>query len=87
MREVEKEVIVKGDILTAIQSLQEASNERKVCQQEIGVQGDVKTKIQLLLEPPPSPRMQRRVSTEGDVKLSIKSLYDTQEQVLSEKKK
>ncbi|XP_042587788.1 xin actin-binding repeat-containing protein 2-like [Cyprinus carpio] len=85
VREVEKEVIVKGDIHTAMQSLQEASNERKVCQQEIGVQGDVKGKIQLLLEPPPSPRMQRRASTEGDVKLSIKSLYDTQEQVLSEK--
>ncbi|XP_073701240.1 uncharacterized protein xirp2b [Garra rufa] len=85
VREVEKEVIVKGDIHTAIQSLHEASNERKVCQQEIGVQGDVKGKIQLLLEPPPSPRMQRRGSTEGDVKLSIKSLYDTQEQVQSEK--
>ncbi|XP_043104958.1 xin actin-binding repeat-containing protein 2 [Puntigrus tetrazona] len=85
VREVEKEVIVKGDIHTAIQSLHEASNERKVCQQDIGVQGDVKGKIQLLLEPPPSPRMQRRASTEGDVKLSIKSLYDTQEQVLSEK--
>lgn len=85
VREVEKEVIVKGDIHTAIHCLQEASNERKVCQQDIGVQGDVKCKIQLLLEPPPSPRMQRRASTEGDVKLSIKSLYDTQEQVLSEK--
>ncbi|XP_050975142.1 xin actin-binding repeat-containing protein 2 isoform X1 [Labeo rohita] len=85
VREVEKEVIVKGDIHTAIQSLHEASNERKVCQQEIEVQGDVKGKIQLLLEPPPSPRMQRRASTEGDVKLSIKSLYDTQEQVQSEK--
>ncbi|XP_073769324.1 xin actin-binding repeat-containing protein 2 isoform X2 [Danio rerio] len=85
VREVEKEMIVKGDIHTAIQSLQEASNERKVCQQDIGVQGDVKGKIQLLLEPPPSPRMQRRASTEGDVKLSIKSLYDTQEQVQSEK--
>ncbi|XP_059356597.1 xin actin-binding repeat-containing protein 2-like [Carassius carassius] len=85
VKEVEKEVIVKGDIHTAMQSLQEASNERKVCQQEIGVQGDVKGKIQLLLEPPPSPRMQRRASTEGDVKLSIKSLYDNQEQVLSEK--
>ncbi|XP_048050604.1 xin actin-binding repeat-containing protein 2 [Megalobrama amblycephala] len=85
VKEVEKEMIVKGDIHTAIQSLQEASNERKVYQQEIGVQGDVKGKIQLLLEPPPSPRMQRRASTEGDVKLSIKSLYDTQEQVQSEK--
>ncbi|XP_039539362.1 xin actin-binding repeat-containing protein 2 [Pimephales promelas] len=85
VREVEKEIIVKGDIHTAIQSLQEASSERKVYQQEIGVQGDVKGKIQILLEPPPSPRMQRRASTEGDVKLSIKSLYDTQEQVQSEK--
>ncbi|KAK7169520.1 hypothetical protein R3I93_005480 [Phoxinus phoxinus] len=85
VREVEKEMIVKGDIHTAIQSLQEASNERKVYQQEIGVQGDVKGKIQILLEPPPSPRMQRRASTEGDVKLSIKSLYDTQEQMQSEK--
>ncbi|TRY93521.1 hypothetical protein DNTS_032374, partial [Danionella cerebrum] len=85
VREVEKETIVKGDIHTAIQSLQEASNERKLYQQEIDIQGDVKGKIQLLLEPPPSPRMQRRASTEGDVKLSIKSLYDTQEQVPSEK--
>ncbi|XP_030642509.1 xin actin-binding repeat-containing protein 2 [Chanos chanos] len=85
VREVEKEEIVKGDIHTAMQSLQEASNERKIYQQEIGVQGDVKGTIQLLLEPPPSPRMQRRPSTEGDVKLSIKSLYEMQEQVQSEK--
>ncbi|XP_073710874.1 uncharacterized protein xirp2b isoform X2 [Misgurnus anguillicaudatus] len=85
VREVEREEIVKGDVHMAIQSLQEASNEVKVCQQEIGVQGDVKGTIQLLLEPPSSPRMQRRASTEGDVKLSIKSLYETQEQVQSEK--
>ncbi|KAL6484633.1 hypothetical protein MHYP_G00066780 [Metynnis hypsauchen] len=85
VREVEKEEIVKGNIHTALQSLQEASNEKKVYQEEMGVQGDVKGTIQLLLEPPSSPRMQRRASTEGDVKLSIKALYDTQEQVQSEK--
>ncbi|XP_053483097.1 xin actin-binding repeat-containing protein 2 isoform X1 [Ictalurus furcatus] len=85
VREVEKDEIVKGDINSALQSLQEASNERKVYQQEIEVQGNVKETIQLLLEPPSTPRMQRRASTEGDVKLSIKSLYDTQEQVQSEK--
>ncbi|MCI4378548.1 hypothetical protein PGIGA_G00217140 [Pangasianodon gigas] len=85
VREVEKDEIVKGDINSALQSLQEASNERKVYQQEIEVQGNVKGTIQLLLEPPSSPRMQRRASTEGDVKLSIKSLYETQEQVQSEK--
>uniref|UniRef100_A0A3B4CZZ5 LIM zinc-binding domain-containing protein n=1 Tax=Pygocentrus nattereri TaxID=42514 RepID=A0A3B4CZZ5_PYGNA len=85
VREVEKEEIIKGNIHTALQSLQEASNEKKVYQQETGVQGDVKGTIQLFLEPPSSPRMQRRASTEGDVKLSIKALYDTQEQVQSEK--
>ncbi|XP_060786068.1 xin actin-binding repeat-containing protein 2 [Neoarius graeffei] len=85
VREVEKDEIVKGDINSALQSLQEASNERKVYQQELEVQGNVKGTIQLLLEPPLSPRMQRRASTEGDVKLSIKSLYETQEQVQSEK--
>ncbi|KAF4087033.1 hypothetical protein AMELA_G00091280 [Ameiurus melas] len=85
VREVEKDEIVKGDINSALQSLQEASNERKVYQQEIEVQGNVKGTIQLLLEPPSTPRMQRRASTEGDVKLSIKSLYETQEQVQSEK--
>ncbi|KTF81605.1 hypothetical protein cypCar_00036571, partial [Cyprinus carpio] len=90
-REVEKpeiipEDLVPGDIKGTLKSLEEAKHEvREVEKEEIGVQGDVKGKIQLLLEPPPSPRMQRRASTEGDVKLSIKSLYDTQEQVLSEK--
>lgn len=85
VREVEKDELVKGDINSALQSLQEASNERKVYQQEIEVQGNVKGTIQLLLEPPLTPRMQRRASTEADVKLSIKSLYETQEQVQSEK--
>ncbi|XP_076859069.1 uncharacterized protein xirp2b isoform X2 [Brachyhypopomus gauderio] len=85
VKEVEKEEIVRGDIHTALQNLQEASNERKAFQQEIAVQGDVKGTIQLLLEPPSSPRMQRRASTEGDVKLSIKSLHETQEQGLAEK--
>ncbi|KAF5904138.1 xin actin-binding repeat-containing protein 2-like, partial [Clarias magur] len=85
VREVEKDEIIKGDINSVLQSLQEASNERKVHQQEIEVQGDVKGTIQLLLEPPPSPKMQRRASTEGDVKLSIKSLYETQELEQSEK--
>ncbi|XP_051566894.1 xin actin-binding repeat-containing protein 2-like [Myxocyprinus asiaticus] len=82
VKEVEKEIIVKGDVHTAIQSLQEASNEKKVYQQDIGVQ---EGKIQLLLEPPPSPRLQHKASTEGDVKLSIKALCETQEQVQSDK--
>uniref|UniRef100_A0A4W6FIF4 Xin actin binding repeat containing 2b n=1 Tax=Lates calcarifer TaxID=8187 RepID=A0A4W6FIF4_LATCA len=89
VREVEKEEIVRGDIHTAMQNLQDASNERKKCQQEIDVQGDVKGTIQLLMEPPPSPRMQRSPSLEneikGDVKMSIKSLYETQEQTQMEK--
>ncbi|XP_053351806.1 xin actin-binding repeat-containing protein 2 [Clarias gariepinus] len=85
VREVEKDEIIKGDINSVLQSLQEASNERKVHQQEIEVQGNVKGTIQLLLEPPPSPKMQRRASTEGDVKLSIKSLYEAKEEGQSEK--
>ncbi|TSM68845.1 Xin actin-binding repeat-containing protein 2 [Bagarius yarrelli] len=85
VKEVEKDEIIRGDINSALQSLQEATSERKVYQQEIEVQGNVQETIQLLLEPPLTPRMQRRASTEGDVKLSIKSLYETQEQVQSEK--
>ncbi|KAG9340858.1 hypothetical protein JZ751_020051 [Albula glossodonta] len=83
-RSFEKEEIVKGDIQTAMQSLKEASNEKKVYQQQVSVQGDVKGTIQLLLEPP-SPSMQRRPSTEGDVKMSIQSLYNDQEKTQIEK--
>lgn len=89
VREVEKEEIVRGDIRIAMQSLQDASSERKKIQQTTDVQGDVKGTIQLLMEPPPSPRMQRSPSLErdikGDVKMSIKSLYETQEQSQLEK--
>lgn len=89
VREVEKEEIVKGDIHTALQSLQDASSEKKKLQQEIDVQGDVRGTIQLLMESPPSPRMQRSPSLEGevkgDIKMSIKSLYEMQEQTHLEK--
>lgn len=88
VKEVEKEEIVRGDIHTAKLCLQDAASDKKVCQQDIDVQGDVRGTIQLLLEAPASPRMQRRLSAEGDVKMSIKSLYETheaQEQSQSEK--
>ncbi|KAM6934327.1 uncharacterized protein xirp2b [Xenentodon cancila] len=89
VREVEKEEIVRGDIHTAMQGLQDASSEKRKCQQEIDVQGDVRGTIQLFMEPPASPRMQRRASLEddvkGDIKMSIKSLYETQEQAQTEK--
>ncbi|XP_030285319.1 xin actin-binding repeat-containing protein 2 isoform X2 [Sparus aurata] len=89
VREVEKEEIVRGDIRITMQSLQDASSERKKCQQETDVQGDVRGTIQLLMEPPPSPSMQRSPSLEGevkgDVKMSIKSLYESQEQAQLEK--
>lgn len=89
VKEVEKEEIVKGDIRIAMQSLQDASSEKKKCQQETDVQGDVKGTIQLLMEPPPSPRLQRSPSLErdvkGDVKMSIRSLYEMQEQNQMEK--
>ncbi|CAB1328467.1 unnamed protein product [Coregonus sp. 'balchen'] len=79
VRVIEKEEIVKGNIHTAKQCLQDASNDRRTCQQEIDVQGNVRGTIELLLEPPASPRMTRRPSFEGDVKMSIKSLYETPE--------
>ncbi|XP_045560427.1 xin actin-binding repeat-containing protein 2 isoform X1 [Salmo salar] len=79
VRAIEKEEIVKGNIHTAKQCLQEASNDRRTCQQEMDVQGNVRGTIELLLEPPASPRMTRRPSFEGDVKMSIKSLYETHE--------
>ncbi|KAI3356215.1 hypothetical protein L3Q82_017462, partial [Scortum barcoo] len=89
VREVEKEEIVRGDIRTAMQSLQDASSERIKCQQGTDVQGDVRGTIQLLMETPPSPRLQRSPSLEGDVKgdvkMSIKSLYKTQEHTELEK--
>uniref|UniRef100_A0A3P8TMI9 Xin actin binding repeat containing 2 n=1 Tax=Amphiprion percula TaxID=161767 RepID=A0A3P8TMI9_AMPPE len=89
VKDVEKEEIVRGDIHTAMQSLQDASSEIKKCQQEIDVQGDVRGTIQVLMEHPPSPRMQRSSSLEGDVKgdvkMSIKSLYEMQEQNQLEK--
>ncbi|XP_042351069.1 xin actin-binding repeat-containing protein 2 [Plectropomus leopardus] len=89
VKEVEKEEIVRGDIHTAMQSLHDASSERRTCPQGIDVQGDVRGTIQLLMEPPPSPRMERSPSLErdvkGDVKMSIKSLYETQEQSQLEK--
>ncbi|XP_067315214.1 xin actin-binding repeat-containing protein 2 isoform X2 [Pseudorasbora parva] len=84
VKEVEKEEIVKGDIQTALLSLQEASTEKRVFQHQVSEQGNVKGTIQLLLEPGSSPCMQRRPSTEGDIKSSIKSLYE-QEQVQIEK--
>ncbi|XP_072539685.1 uncharacterized protein xirp2a [Salminus brasiliensis] len=84
MKEVEKQEIVKGDIQTALLSLQEASAEKKTFQHQVSEQGDVRGTIQLLLEPGCSPHMQRRASTEGDVKSSIKSLYE-QEQTQIEK--
>ncbi|XP_010889198.3 xin actin-binding repeat-containing protein 2 isoform X2 [Esox lucius] len=79
VREIEKEEIVKGNIYSAKQCLQDASNDSRTCQQEIDVHGNVRGTIQLLLEPPASPRMTRRPSFEGDVKMSIKSLYGTHE--------
>nr|XP_029542451.1 xin actin-binding repeat-containing protein 2 [Oncorhynchus nerka]XP_029542536.1 xin actin-binding repeat-containing protein 2 [Oncorhynchus nerka] len=79
VRAIKKEEIVKGNIHTAKQCLQEASNDRRTCQQEMYVQGNVRGTIELLLEPPASPRMTRRPSFEGDVKMSIKSLYETHE--------
>ncbi|XP_074515474.1 uncharacterized protein xirp2b [Sebastes fasciatus] len=89
VREVEKEEIVRGDIRTAKQSLHDASSERRMCQQGIDVQGDVRGTIQLLMEPPPSPRMERSPSLErevkGDVKMSIKSLYEMHDQSQLEK--
>ncbi|XP_056606013.1 xin actin-binding repeat-containing protein 2 isoform X1 [Triplophysa dalaica] len=84
VKEVEKEEIVKGDIQTALLSLQEASIEKKVFQHQVSEQGDVKGTIQLLLEPASSPRMQRRPSAEGDIKSSIKCLYE-QEQIQIDK--
>ncbi|XP_016365899.1 xin actin-binding repeat-containing protein 2-like [Sinocyclocheilus rhinocerous] len=84
VKEVEKEDIVKGDIQTALLSLQEASTEKRVFQHQVSEQGDVKGTIQLLLDPTSSPHMQRRPSTEGDIKSSIKTLYE-QEQVQIEK--
>ncbi|XP_076871734.1 uncharacterized protein xirp2a isoform X2 [Brachyhypopomus gauderio] len=84
VKEVEKEEIVKGDIQSTMLSLQEASTEKKVFQHQVSEQGDVKGTIQLFLEPPSSPHMQRRASTEGDIKTSIKSLYE-QEQTKIEK--
>lgn len=89
VREVEKEEIVRGDIRIAMQNLQDASSERRKCQQATDVQGDVRGTIQLLMESPPSPKMQRSTSLEGDVKgdvkMSIKSLYETQEQIQLER--
>ncbi|XP_055086805.1 xin actin-binding repeat-containing protein 2 isoform X2 [Periophthalmus magnuspinnatus] len=84
VKEFEKEEIVRGDIHLAMQNLQDASSEKRICQQEIDVQGDVRGTIQLFMEAPSSPRMQRRASIEeeikGDVKMSIKSLYESQEE-------
>ncbi|XP_061827669.1 uncharacterized protein xirp2b isoform X2 [Nerophis lumbriciformis] len=88
VRELEKEEIMKGDIHTAIQCLHDASADKRTCQQEIDVQGDVKRTIKLLMEPPSSPKMQRSSSIEelkGGVKMSMKSLYETQEQTEVEK--
>ncbi|KAG5261928.1 hypothetical protein AALO_G00290150 [Alosa alosa] len=79
LKEVEKEEIVKGDIHMALINLQEASSDKKVYQHQVSEYGDVKGTIQLLLEPTASPRMQRRASTEGDIKTSIKSLYEQEE--------
>lgn len=84
VKEVEKEEVVRGDIQTALLNLQEASTEKKLIQHQISEQGDVKGTIQLLLEPVCSPHMQRRASTEGDIKMSIKSLYE-QEQTQMDK--
>ncbi|XP_019724092.1 xin actin-binding repeat-containing protein 2 isoform X1 [Hippocampus comes] len=84
VKEVEREEIVKGDIHIAMQHLNEASSEKKTYQHQVSEQGDVKGTIQLLLEPI-SPRMQRRGSIEGDVKTSIKSLYEGQETTFVEK--
>ncbi|XP_071185787.1 xin actin-binding repeat-containing protein 2-like [Salvelinus alpinus] len=80
VKEMEKEEIVKGDIHTALKGLHEASSEKKLYQHQVSEQGDVRGTIQLLLEPSTSPRMQRRGSTEGDVKTSIKCLYEGQGQ-------
>ncbi|CDQ97615.1 unnamed protein product, partial [Oncorhynchus mykiss] len=77
---MEKEEIVKGDIHIALKGLHEASSEKKLYQHQVSEQGDVRGTIQLLLEPSTSPRMQRRGSTEGDVKTSIKCLYEGQGQ-------
>ncbi|MFT7808551.1 xin actin-binding repeat-containing protein 2 [Arapaima gigas] len=98
LENVQKEEIVKGDlratldslthasdIQTVMQSLNEASSEKKIYQQQVSVQGNVKGVIQLLLEPPAPSKPQRKPSIEGDVKMSIKSLYDLQEEPHTEK--
>ncbi|XP_077958280.1 uncharacterized protein xirp2a isoform X1 [Gasterosteus aculeatus] len=84
VKEVEKEEILKGDIHIAMQSLHEATSEKKTFQHQVSEQGDVRGTIQLLLEPT-SPRLQRRGSIEGDVKTSIKCLYEGQEATRVEK--
>uniref|UniRef100_G3PLB3 Xin actin binding repeat containing 2a n=1 Tax=Gasterosteus aculeatus aculeatus TaxID=481459 RepID=G3PLB3_GASAC len=84
VKEVEKEEILKGDIHIAMQSLHEATSEKKTFQHQVSEQGDVRGTIQLLLEPT-SPRLQRRGSVEGDVKTSIKCLYEGQEATRVEK--
>ncbi|KAM8903441.1 uncharacterized protein xirp2a isoform 2-T3 [Spinachia spinachia] len=84
VKEVEKEEILKGDIHVAMQSLHEATSEKKTYQHQVSEQGDVRGTIQLLLEPI-SPRLQRRGSIEGDVKTSIKCLYEGQEATQVEK--
>ncbi|KAL6115515.1 xirp2 [Pungitius sinensis] len=84
VKEIEKEEILKGDIHIAMQSLHEATSEKKTYQHQVSEQGDVRGTIQLLLEPT-SPRLQRRGSIEGDVKSSIKCLYEGQEATQVEK--
>ncbi|XP_072556379.1 uncharacterized protein [Paramormyrops kingsleyae] len=82
VKEVEKEEILKGDIQSAKQSLQEASYERKVCQWQASEQGNVKDTIQLLLE---TATKQHKPIKDRYVKVSVKSLYDIQEQMEMER--
>ncbi|XP_048834201.1 xin actin-binding repeat-containing protein 2-like isoform X2 [Brienomyrus brachyistius] len=82
VKEIEKEEILKGDIQSAKHSLREASNERMVCQQQASEQGNVKDTIQLLLE---TATKQHKPIKDRYMKVSVKSLYDIQEQTKMER--
>ncbi|KAK3569229.1 hypothetical protein QTP86_026509, partial [Hemibagrus guttatus] len=102
---LEKEEVVKGDISTALKSLQDAQMHPKEVEKPEIIPGNIKgalkslkdlatAKVEIVIEDlvpalqslqEASNERKRRASTEGDVKLSIKSLYETQDQVQSEK--
>ncbi|XP_018409749.1 PREDICTED: xin actin-binding repeat-containing protein 2 [Nanorana parkeri] len=86
VNKIEKENVIKGDISATMQTLIDSTAEKRHVQHQVSVQGDVKSAVTTLLQPPPQTT-QRRASSEGNVKDTIKTFLQSAENALVSSKR